>query len=74
MTTLTRPVTREVTTLTGSPLIVTLTAEGIVFREKRRRTRHLLPYGAAFLDAVERHVQAERRRRITDRKVRRAGQ
>ena len=62
MTTLTRPVTREVpATVRGVPLIVTLTPTGIVFREKRRRTAFLLPYGAAFMDAVEREVQRRRR-------------
>ena len=71
MTRLTRPVTREVATLSGSSLIVTLSPEGVVFREKRRRTRFLLPYGVAFLEAVERHIQAERRAKRTERRARR---
>lgn len=71
-TKLSRPVTRVVETLRGEALVVTLAPEGIKFREARRRTTYLLPYGTAFLDAVERYVQAEKRAKLAERKARKA--
>lgn len=52
LTKLTKPVRREVETPAGRTLIVTLTPEGVLYREKRRRTSYLLPHGLAFIDAV----------------------
>lgn len=70
MTALSKPVTREVpATVQGIPLIVTLTRDGITFRQKRRRMAFLLPYGPAFMDAVEREVQRRRREKKAARKV-----
>ncbi len=60
-TKLNKPVTREVTTLRGAPLMVTLAPEGIVFREKKRRMRFVLPYGHGFMSAAKLYVDAERR-------------
>lgn len=71
-TKLSRPVTRRVETLRGADLIVTLAPEGIRFREPKRRTYFTLPYGSAFMDAVERHVQAERRAKVAAKKQRAA--
>jgi hypothetical protein len=71
MTTLTRPVRRKVQTHTGTPLVVTLTEHGVVLREPRRRQGFMLPYGTAFLEAARLHVNAERRRKQTERAARR---
>lgn len=71
MTDLTRPVTRKVTTLRGETLVVTLTPEGLLLREPRRRSGFLLPYGVAFMQAVRIQVEAERREKAAKRKARR---
>jgi hypothetical protein len=71
-TPLSRPVTRRVVTVRMEPLNVTLTAAGIEFREPRRRKGFLLPYGVAFLEAVQRHVDAERRAKAAAKKAKRA--
>jgi hypothetical protein len=68
-TPLSRPVTRRVVTLRMEPLNVTLSAEGIIFREPRHKKGFLLPYGVAFLDAVYRHVDAERRAKAAAKKA-----
>jgi hypothetical protein len=69
MTVLSKPVTREVPAcIRGVPLIVTLTPDGVSFREKRRRTAFLLPYGVAFIEAVEREVQRRRREKKAARR------
>ena len=71
MTTLTRPVTREVPySYRGRPLIVTLVADGIQFREKGRRasSAFLLPYQPAFMEAVEREVQRRKREKKAARR------
>lgn len=47
MTKLDRAVTRIVMDHHGNPLVVTLTAEGIVFRRPRKREQYVLPYAAA---------------------------
>lgn len=70
MTTLSRPVRRKVTTLRGEQLVVVLLPEGIQLREPRRRTGYLLPYGVAFIQAVQIHVDAERRAKAAARKAR----
>lgn len=56
MTKLTKPVSREIETLNGTRLVVTLSPEGILLREKGRRavSTFLLPYGVAYVDAIER--------------------
>lgn len=69
MTRLTRPVRREVATLRGMPLVVTLTELGLELREKRRRTSYLLPYGTAYFRAVDLAVQ-ERLRECAARRKR----
>jgi hypothetical protein len=43
---LTKPVARRVTDDRGLPLVVTLTAEGILFRRPRQRRTYLLPFSA----------------------------
>lgn len=57
-TKLTKPVTRAVVTLTGTPLIVTLTEHGVMIREPRQRTTTapMLPYGVVWMQAVARKV------------------
>lgn len=72
MTDLTRPVVRKVTTLRGETLVVTLTPEGLLLREPRRRSGFLLPYGVAFMQAVRIQVDAERREKAAKRKTKRA--
>jgi hypothetical protein len=71
-TSLSRPVTRAVVDRRGAPLVVTLEREGVRFREPRRRTSYLLPYGVGFVEAVELYVAAEKRRKLAERKARRA--
>lgn len=61
MTELSRIVRRKVRTLSGEQLVVVLTKDGIVFREPRRRTGFLLPYGVAFQRAAFLAVEADRR-------------
>jgi hypothetical protein len=70
MTKLHKPVTREVVRANETPLVVTLTADGLQLREKGRRTRYLLPYGYAFVRAAS--LEADRRRRDKQRHTRRA--
>lgn len=65
------PVRREVNDIRGNPLVEMLVPEGILIREKGRRTSYLLPHGAAYSLAVKLHNAAERRRKETERKVRR---
>jgi len=72
VTDLTRPVVRKVTTLRGESLVVTLTPEGLLLREPRRRSGFLLPYGVAFMQAVRIQVEAERREKAAKRKTKRA--
>jgi len=72
MTALTKVVRRKITTTRGEPLVVALSPEGIWLREPRRRTAFLLPYGAAFVQAVRLHVDAERRAKKAARTARRA--
>jgi hypothetical protein len=52
-TALTRPVKRKVRTAHGKQLTVTLTPDGVEFREPYARKSFLLPYGAAHLKAVD---------------------
>ena len=72
MTTLSRPVRRKVTTLRGEELVVVLTAEGIQLRQPRRRNAFLLPYGVAFIHAVQIQVDAERRAKAAARKAKKS--
>jgi hypothetical protein len=71
VTELTRNVTRKVTTLRGEKLAVTLTPEGLLLREHRRRSGFLLPYGTAFLQAVKLALEADRRAKQAARQARR---
>jgi hypothetical protein len=57
-TRLTKSVKREIVTPRGLTLIVTMTPEGLTFREKRRRKSYLLPYSVAFMKAVDLAVTA----------------
>lgn len=72
MTILSRPVRRKVITVRGEQLIVTLALEGIQLREPRRRKAYLLPYGVAFLRAVQLQVDADRRAKAAARKAKKA--
>lgn len=71
MTDLTRPVVRKVTTLRGETLVVSLTPEGLLLREPRRRSGFLMPYGVAFQQAVRMHLEADRRAKAAAKKARR---
>lgn len=76
MTTLTKPVTRAVTSWHNGDLVVTLTNEGIYFREKDRRTKYLLPYSVGYFKAArleaDRRVRATRENRAARQRARRA--
>lgn len=79
MTTLTKSVTRLVTTTSFGPLVLTLAPEGIYFRHPRQPKRNavLLPHGRAYQNAA--WLAAEKRRRdkaakrAEARKARKAG-
>jgi hypothetical protein len=72
-TRLTKPVRRVVTTRRSGELVITLTAEGLTFREKGRRTTYgPLDPGALFIMAVRQHIDAEKRRKAEARKAARA--
>lgn len=59
MTALTKALTRTVTDVSGKPLIVTLTVDGILFRRPRQRKSYLLPYGAAEMRAITLEVNRQ---------------
>jgi hypothetical protein len=71
-TKLSRPVTRAVVDRRGAPLVVTLETHGVRFREPRRRTSYLLPYGVGFVEAARLFADAERRRKAAEKKAKRA--
>jgi len=71
VTNLTRPVSRKVATHHGLALVVTLTPEGLVIREPRRRSGFVLPYGVAYMQAIRLHVEAERREKAAAKKAKR---
>lgn len=66
-----RAVRRRVLTARGSALVVQLSPEGIYLREAGKRTKFLLPYGVAFVQAARIHVDNERRAKAAARKTRR---
>lgn len=68
-TKLTKPVTRVIE-IDGKPMNVTLGVNGITFREYKRRTAFLLPYGSAWLRAVTLFVEQQRREKAKKRKFR----
>lgn len=65
---LNRPVRRRVRTHTGAPLVVTLAPEGLYVRQAGKRTTYLLPYGVAFVQAVERDVARRREMKAATRR------
>lgn len=68
-----KPVHRKVTTASGKPLVCTLTADGITYREPRRRVAFTIPHGVAFVAAARLHVAAVKAERKAQRKLKRAG-
>lgn len=69
-TRLSKPVRRETdVTHDGRAIICTMSSEGILLREKGRRTQYLLPYRHAFLQAArlqaDAKVAAKPRRRVS---------
>lgn len=62
---ITRKLEREVETLSGTKLVVTLAPDllGFQLREKGRRKRYLLPFGAAYVEAIERERAARKGKR-----------
>ena len=72
MTRLTKPVTRVVEVPGHGTMNVTLTADGITFRQFKKRSALMLPYGAAIVRAAylkADEIRAEKKKR---RKVRRS--
>lgn len=67
-----KPVARVVETDRYGPLVVTLTAEGLVLRQKGRRTRYLLPYGYAYVRGATLAAQAIVASKPARKKVRRS--
>ena len=51
-----RKVERLALTANGTAIVVALGREGLIVREKGRRTRFILPYGIAYLSAVRLEV------------------
>jgi hypothetical protein len=71
-TKLTRNVTREVLSRRGTEVVLTLTQEGVVVREKGRRKRFgPLDYGSLLLEVIRRTLEQERRERDRSRKTKR---
>lgn len=70
-TRLSKPVKREVLVPRHGDLIVTVTIEGIYYREKGRRKAYLLPHGVGFMRAVSMQVAAEKAEKQAKRKARR---
>lgn len=68
-TRLTKPVTRVVE-VDGKPMNVTLGPLGITFREYKRRTGFLLPYGSGYLRAVTLYAEQQRREKGKQKKFR----
>lgn len=62
-TKLTKPVAREVATPAGTNLIVTMTPEGVTYREKRRRTTYLMPHAIAYQHAAMLYVASRMKQR-----------
>lgn len=71
-TRLSKPVRREITVPRHGELIVTVSIEGIYYREKGRRRAFLLPHGVGFQRAVAMQVEAERAEKKARRKQRRS--
>ena len=71
-TKLTKPVTRAVETRRDGTLVITLTAEGVVVREKgRRRAYPPLSYGKLLLDGARLYLQEKKQRKAEARALRR---
>lgn len=70
MTRLTKPVTRVVE-IDGKLWNVTITANGVEYREYKRRKGYLLPHGAGIVRAVTMFVEQQRREKGKRRKVKR---
>lgn len=68
----TKPIRRKVTTARGAPLIIEVTADGVIYREPRRRQRYTLPHGVAFIAAVRLHVAAQKAEKRERAKLRKA--
>lgn len=65
MTKWTKNVSREIETAAGRKLIVTLGAEGVLFREKGRRKSFLCPYPLGFMHAVRLAVARPAKKRVS---------
>lgn len=58
----TKELRRKVRTSSGELLVLIVAPEGIYFRQPRRRTRLLLPYGIAFVRAAMLSAPAPKRK------------
>ena len=71
-TRLTKPVRREVDTRRDGPLIITLTPEGVVIREKGRRLSYPPSAdGKLLMDGARLHVQEQKQKKADARAMRR---
>lgn len=71
MTVLTKPVTRVVE-IDGKKWNVTITLNGVEYREYKRRKGFLLPHGSAIIRAVTMYVEQQRREKGKRRKIKRS--
>lgn len=69
-TRLIKPVTRVVE-VDGKKWNVTITVNGVEYREYKRRKGFLLPHGSAIIRAVTLYVEQQRREKKKARKIRR---
>jgi hypothetical protein len=71
-TRISKPVRREVTVPRHGDLVVTISIEGIYYREKGRRRAFLLPHGVGFMRAVAMQIAAEKAEKKARRATRRS--
>ncbi len=72
-TKLTRNVTRIVPTRRDGDLVITLTSEGLMVREKGRRISYgPIAYGKLLLDGARMHIEAIKRAKAEARKAKRS--
>lgn len=72
-TRLQRPVKRVVPTRRDGELVITLTSEGVMVRQKGRRTSYgPIPYGKLLLDGARMYIAAEKQRKAAARAAKRA--
>lgn len=68
-----KPVHRRVDVPRHGPMTVTITVEGIYYREFKRKKSFLIPHGYAFQQAVSLHIARERAEKKAARASRKRG-